>query len=60
MKYEVKNNITKEVASEHTTEQEAISAAQQLDNVTVVAHEVSGSYESHQAVWPVRGERYSN
>lgn len=60
MKYEVKCNSTKEIISEHATEQEAITAAQQLDNVTVVAHEVSGSYESHQAVWPVRGECYSN
>ena len=60
MKYEVKNNNTKEVVSEHTTEQEAVSAARKLDNATVVAHEASGTYESRQQVWPVRGECYSN
>lgn len=26
----------------------------------VIAHEVSGTYESHTCVWPTVGETYSN
>lgn len=26
----------------------------------VIAHEVSGTYQSHTCIWPVRGETYSN
>ena len=67
MKYEVIDQVTKEIISSHTTEQSAIREAELHKSdqwkgytVTVVAHEVSGSYESHQQVWPTQGECYSN
>jgi len=48
MTYRLKEDAIKDAESqpEHTEPQ-------------VIAHEVSGTYESHTCIWPVRGETYS-
>lgn len=58
MKYEVKQRG--EVVSTHETETEAADVARQLDDAVVIAHEISGTYESRQQVWPTVGNCYTN
>ncbi len=60
MRYEVKCVVTGEVIESHENESDAIATAETLENVRVVAHEVSGTYESRSQVWPERGPTYSN
>ena len=60
MRYEIKNNDTKQVISKHDNEQDAIKKAEAMDDVHVIAHETSGTYESTQQVWPTLGECYTN
>lgn len=60
MEYQVKDLRTNEVISTHATEAKAIESAKTLGDAFVVAHEVSGSYESNTMVWPQRGATYSN
>lgn len=69
MKYEVYSRVNSEIVSTHRSKKAAIAAAKKLadedqryirENWAVNAHEVSGTYESHQQVWPTQGECYSN
>lgn len=58
MKYEVKSQG--QIVSTHKTEEAAVKKAKTIENAVVVAHEVSGTYESRMQVWPTVGECYSN
>lgn len=64
MEYQVK--LMGQVHSTHKTKADAIKAAEEFDRCQpntsphVIAHEISGTYESHTCVWPERGETYSN
>jgi hypothetical protein len=59
MKYEVKNQMG-EIVSTHKTEEAAVKKAKKMDGAVVIAHEISGTYESRMQVWPTVGECYSN
>lgn len=60
MKYEVKNQATSEIISIHKTEESAVKKAKKIENAVVIAHEISGTYESRMQVWPTVGTCYSN